>query len=332
MAKVSWSKVILILLIFPFLALVITVPMAYTYSEKVDYNIKSNHTYPTIGGYYYYPSINYSEIQKDRDFDANGVVVTDYGGSLGVQYNSVILSQYVLTIAPYASTNSDAHESMIVNLDFLLSNAKTTARGNLIYPYDFDWPANNESAPWYSSMAQGQAASALLWGYRLSSDTKYLEGAKKSIFTLVEENATFPFIKQKSGGIWFKEYPHYRYEVLDGSLATNAGIYDLYKSLDESDPDRHLLDQILSDSISCFKNSSHDFDSTLFGHYYDNKRTIPNPNYYSANLAWLEYLSTYDKEFETIRNGYEMEECDTLKKMVIWYWNRINYMYHRVIP
>ncbi|WP_095643138.1 D-glucuronyl C5-epimerase family protein [Methanosarcina spelaei] len=36
-------------------------------------------------------------------------------------------------------------------------------------------PINNESASWYSSMAQGQAASALLWGYRISNDTRYLE-------------------------------------------------------------------------------------------------------------------------------------------------------------
>jgi hypothetical protein len=332
MAKISWNKVILILLIFPFLFLVITVPMAYTYSEKVDYNIKSNHTYPTIDGYYYYPSINYSEVYEDRDFDEKGVVVANYGGSLGVQYNPVTLSQYVLVIAPYASTNSDAYESMIVNLDFLLSNAKTTARGNLIYPYNFDWPINNESAPWYSSMAQGEAASALLWGYRVSNDTKYLEGAKKSIFALVEENSTVPFIKQKNGGIWFKEYPHYQYEVLDGSLATNGGIYDLYKSLNESDPDRYLLEQILSDSISCFKNSSHEFDSVLFGHYYDNKGTIPNPNYYSCNLAWLEYLSTYDPELETIRNGYMMEECDTTTKLLMWYWNKVNNVYYRIMP
>jgi len=302
--------------------------MAYTYSEKVDYNIKSNHTYPTIDGYYYYPSINYSEVYGDRDFDEKGVVVANYGGSLGVQYNPVTLSQYVLVIAPYASTNSDAYESMIVNLDFLLSNAKTTARGNLIYSYDFDWHENNESAPWYSSMAQGQAASALLWGYRVSNDTKYLEGAKKSIFALFEENSTVPFVKQKNGGIWFKEYPHYPYEVLDGSLATNSGIWDLYKSLNESDPDRYLLEQILSDSISCFKNSSNEFDSLLFGHYYDNRRTIPNPNYYSTNLAWLQYLSTYDKELEVIRNRYMMNDCDTVKEILMWYWSKINNAYY----
>jgi len=177
-------------------------------------------------------------------------------------------------------------------------------------------------------MAQGQAASVLLWGYRISNDTRYLEGAKKSIFALIEENISVSFIKQKNGGIWFKEYLHYRYEVLDGSLTTNSGIYDLYKSLNESDPDRYLLEQILSDSISCFKNSSHEFDSTLFGHY-DNKRIIPNPNYYSCNLALLEYLSTYDKELETIRNGYMMEKCDTTTKMLIWYWNKVNNVYYK---
>lgn len=108
--------------------------MAYTYREKWTI-IRSNHTYPTIDGYFHYPSINYSETQKNRDFNENGVVVFYYGGSLGVQYNPVTLSQYILAIAPYASTNSDAYESMIVNLDFLLSNAKTTAGGNLIYSY-----------------------------------------------------------------------------------------------------------------------------------------------------------------------------------------------------
>lgn len=76
--------------------------------------IRSNHTYPTIDGYFYYPSINYSETQKNRDFNENGIVVFYYGGFLGVQYNPVTLSQYILAIAPYASTNSDAYESIIV--------------------------------------------------------------------------------------------------------------------------------------------------------------------------------------------------------------------------
>lgn len=327
-----WRKFALFLLVLPVIFLIITMPMAYMHSENIEYNIGENHTYPTINGYFYYLTENYSEVHNRAIFDENGVVLADYGGNLGRQYNPVTISQYVLSIAPYASTKSDAYDSMVVNLDFLLSNSKITAGDNLIHPYTFDWPINNETAPWYSSMAQGQAASALLWGYRTTNDTKYLDGAKKTVFALIEENSTVPFIKEKNGGIWLKEYPNYKYEVLDGSLAAIAGVYDLYRSMDASDPDRKVVELLLSESIIGFKLSSHEFDSTLFGHYYDNKRIIPNPNYYSANLALLEYLLTYDGELETIRNKYMMEDCGRIKKLIIWYWNRGKYIYHRVMP
>ncbi|MDI9633131.1 MAG: D-glucuronyl C5-epimerase family protein [Methanolinea sp.] len=326
------KSIIIIIFIFLLFFLAVTLPKAIDFSEKVDYCSLNGYSLPTKDGYYYLPSENFSTIRSERTFDNKGVVVYDYGGTIGKQYNPVTISQYVLSIAPYAYTNEEAYDSMRINLEFLLLNANITPKGNIIHPYNFDWPTNNESAPWYSSMAQGQAASAFLWGYRISNETRFYEGAKKSILALIEENSSVPFIKQKNGGKWLKEYPHYKYEVLDGSLAAIAGVYDLYRSLDESDPDKYLVESLLKDSIDGFKKSSHEFRSTFFGHYFDNSKIVPNPSYYSCNLAWLKYLSNYDPELEIIREGYIMKNCNLFKEIFIWYWNTtIYYIFHKTI-
>ncbi|NLL11386.1 MAG: hypothetical protein GX268_10980 [Methanomicrobiales archaeon] len=305
---------------------------AALYANNTHYFLDEENKYPLIDGFYYFESTNFSSVMN-KEFDNEGIVLVNYNGDVGKVYNPVSISQHIIGLVPYLNDNIYANESFYKNLDFLLAYGELTCENNLVFPYFFDWHHNNETAPWYSSMAQGQAASAFLWGYRFSGERKYLEGAKKSIFSLFEENSSKGFMKMKNNGVWFKEYPNYDFEVLDGSLATIAGIYDLYKALDDVDPERKIVGDKLNLSLISFKNSSHEFESILFGHYYDNKKTIVNPGYYSTNLRWLDYLSNYDESLNEIRNDYIMEDCGFFKKMIMRFWMRLSgFYYYKILP
>ena len=73
--------------------------------------------------------------------------------------------------------------------------------------------------------------------------------------------------------------------------------------------------------------------NVVIRHYYDNKKTIVNPGYYSTNLRWLDYLSNYDESLNEIRNDYIMEDCGFFKKMIMRFWMRLSgFYYYKILP
>ena len=289
-----------------------------------DYPYLDNAVWPTKNGFYFF-----TKGEKHRSFDDNGILYWDYGGNIGKQYNPVSIAQYVLSLV----SSPDDNEIRIIlrHLDFLISYAHRTPQGNLVYPYNFDWKPDNQIAPWYSAMAQGQVASALLWGNRLTNNPKYYDAAKESILALAENNNKYHFYKElKEGGLWLKEYPNNKWSVLDGSLAAIAGVYDLWRMMSHNDPTKDKITDLLKNSLLGFKNSSIYYKSYYFGHYFSDKKEIPSPSYFFSNLAWLHYISTYDREIVVIRESY-FKYINFFKKIMLIYRNsligRLLYVY-----
>jgi hypothetical protein len=266
---------------------------------RVLATLNNNFKFEMDDGFYHYVGVDLNEI--DALVDDRGIRIYDYEGDIGRQHNPVTISQFVLSLVANRE-NEHAKELLFKNLDFLIETAETTDDGNIVFPYHFDFPICDEQAPWYSGMAQGLAASAFLWGYRLSSDEKYLVSAKQAILALREKS--YGFLKPLQRGCWVKEFPNYRLTVLDGSLAAIAGIYDLTRSLDDSDPDKASIQELLDRCVIGFKSNSQVFDSPRAGHYFDDAFTLPTPGYHRSNLAWLAYLATYDGDLHEIHKKY----------------------------
>ena len=227
---------------------------------------------------------------------------------LGKQFNPVYAASAALTAVAYRE-DSRMPAFILAHLDALISGGETTASGNLVFPYRFDWPSAGQKAPWYSAMAQGQAASAFLWGYRLFGRADYLDTARRAILAIPEDRRR-PFYKTlpNSNGIWLKEFPGYRFNVLDGSLFAVAGVYDLWRSLAKDHPDHPKVARLLERSMAGLKQGIGCFEHPFWGHAANDFGAFRSAPYYRANLSLLNYLSEHEPSLSQYVKAYKLPD------------------------
>ena len=168
------------------------------------------------------------------------IPLVDYGyvngRYIGPQFNPVTVAQKI--IREYQSLNSSDDQynetlsQIIIQSDWILGNA-WDMKNYSILAYSFEFDPYDMHPPWFSSMAQGLSVQALAYTYMLTSDQKYLSGAKKLLQTF--------FIDVKQGGVthktpdsgwWYEEYasPTASKEprVLNGMMYTLIGLYEYH--------------------------------------------------------------------------------------------------------
>lgn len=311
-------------------ALACSAPFALRYLRLLEErSARKDVVFPRLEGFFYLNKVrSVAELGAVR-LSEEGVRLANYGPDLGLRRNPVTAAQFALSLVPHLH-DARARTLLRANLDYLMDEGVRTAESNLVFPYDFDWPWRGETAPWYSSMAQGQAASALLWGCRTFGESRYADAARRAILAMIE-NSPVRFSVPVKGGVWLKEYPGYGYDVLDGSLAAIAGVYDVWRSLDSSDPDRDRIGGLLTAAISGFKNSFERFESTTWGHYYSDRCSASAAGKYTATLAWLDYLATYDPDLRTLRKRATVEPRGRIANLVRIYGWGAKFVAHRIV-
>ena len=113
--------------------------------------------------------------------DARGVVLTNYGGTLGIQYNPVSIAQAAITYY-YAAVHSseslaekDAdRKSLLAQAEWLVTHQDSSGR----WLYKFAWLG--QPVPWVSAMAQGLGISALIRANAVRPDDRYLRAIAKA--------------------------------------------------------------------------------------------------------------------------------------------------------
>ncbi|MCK5118480.1 MAG: hypothetical protein KAQ78_02795, partial [Candidatus Latescibacteria bacterium] len=107
---------------------------------------------------YYYPILSKSPSHwSSLPVDQDGIVLIDYGGQIGKQYNPVTISQYALSnYNAYLETGEDSYkDELIKQADWLLEHQVITEKGFSVWYYNFDWDPKRYDckAPWISSMS-----------------------------------------------------------------------------------------------------------------------------------------------------------------------------------
>lgn len=319
------KKFYLTILIFFFTVLSYIFIRAYKNVDIYNYPEKDSCIFLQTEGFYHLNIKNLAFLDTFY-YDTNGIRMVNYGGKTGLAYNPVMIGITILNLIPFKDDDKISN-IIFKHLNFLLEYAQKTPKGNLLFPYYFDWPANNETAPWYSSMAQGIAASSFLWGYKICGDTTYFNAAKSCILSLLESNDKIKFYRQLESGIWLKEYPHFEYNVLDGSLFALAGVYDLYKSLQKNEPDYENVENFLNSAVEGFLSNANCFECILGNHYYSDDLFLADKNYYFINLALLEYLGNYNNKFIQARENFAIKSCSVFRSMIyVMYERAIHYL------
>ena len=116
---------------------------------------------------------------RDRD----GVIMLNYYGRLGLQYNPNAIAQQALGYYDLHLEHPDNPEhvrSFLAQSRWFLKHGRHVSDGVLLWEYRFPWEGRRFlTAPWRSALAQGQAISVLLRAHRLSGDNAYLEAARR---------------------------------------------------------------------------------------------------------------------------------------------------------
>lgn len=136
-----------------------------------------------------------------------------------------------------------------------------------------------------SAMAQGEGASALLRGYVVTNDEKYLRAAKKAIdFMLIPvENGGTTVYKNES--IIFEEYiGEGKSTVLNGWIFAVFGLFD-YCLLTK---DKQYL-EVLNKTITTMVQSLHCYDRGYWSNY-NTKGSITSPFYHNLHIEQLKVM------------------------------------------
>jgi hypothetical protein len=99
---------------------------------------------------------------------------------------------------------------------------------SLLWRYDMDVPKYGRRAPWFSSMAQGQAASVLVRAYIAVQDERYAEAAAAAVRPITSGRDTKGLVTQTADGPILEECPSEpRSHILNGWIYALWGLWDV---------------------------------------------------------------------------------------------------------
>jgi len=135
-----------------------------------------------------YPMNFVAKVTYKKHRDNDGVIMLDYGGELGVQYNPNAIAQAALGFYDLYMQSSELKnrklqqeldiKSFFTQVDWFVTHGRRVKNNILLWEYEFPFESREYlQKPWRSALAQGQAISVLIRAYILSEKEVYLKAA-----------------------------------------------------------------------------------------------------------------------------------------------------------
>ena len=275
-----------------------------------------------IGKYYkkddiagYYNDLT-GKVNKHTLLDSEGIVINMIEKNKMV-YFPISIFQYALGLWDlYIYNNTEILKMQFLKqCEWIISNQRSDGAWNCFNPIGYKQYS-------VSSMGQGQAISVLIRAYKMTSEIRWLESAKKAI--------NFMMMPVDSGGTllieginyYFEEYPDRigsKKTVLNGWIFTLFGIYDYLKV--ENDL---YIEGIYNKSIETLERSLKDYDIGYWS-YYDKNGRIASPAYHNLHIALLYVL------FDLSNKDIFKETADKWQKYNEKTFNRMHAITKKII-
>ncbi len=198
-----------------------------------------------------------SDFNNSNDFRIrykikNGVPKVDYrflDTQIGWQHNPVTVSQYALCLYDEYVNEIDEKklEKFYKQVSWLENNVVAQGENILALPYNFPHRWYKLSAPWYSGMAQGQAASVFVRAFNHSGEKKYLgfaQGLLNFMLLPVEQGGTLAQLEEND--LWIEECATDRPSlILNGHLFGLIGLIE-FNIYSEKDDFKYKCEQLLT--------------------------------------------------------------------------------------
>ena len=175
-----------------------------------------------------------SKADYEMLFDNQGVMMLDYLGEIGKQYNPCAVAQYGLGLISRYLEKRDEKDlrRAVIQADWLINCMKYTEKNiaRLEYEFKYDGYKMIQEEHYISGIAQAQAMSFLIRIYRLTGNEKYRKGVE-GLF----QSFLYPIMKggvinyDEEGRLYIEEILTEKVScVLDGFMYGIFGVYDYY--------------------------------------------------------------------------------------------------------
>jgi hypothetical protein len=136
------------------------------------------------------------------------VILVDYTGRLGVQYNPFYIGYYALACyEKFQKTGIQRYREIFFRqTDWFLRNVVYRKNDMAAWEYTFPW-RREISPPWISSLSQSIAISVLLRAWLLTNQPQYFDTAASAIKVLFSEIDQGGVMYRKNDKITFEQYP-----------------------------------------------------------------------------------------------------------------------------
>jgi len=191
-----------------------------------------------LNGLRRYPQNFEQKIGIIKTTDDRGVIMLDYKGDLGMQYNPNAIAQLALGYYDRILAGDDRINEFLQQAAFFIDRGRLVANDVLLWEYNFPFQLRGPvGSPWRSALAQGQGISVCLRAFELSKDERYLNAAHQGF-------NSFRFLaREHPGGVlddsraytWLEEYiiepPTH---VLNGFIWALWGVRDYAVAVNDS--------------------------------------------------------------------------------------------------
>lgn len=249
------------------------------------------HFRPDHLGEYYMTFLSKADYQGP--FDADGIPLLDYRGTLGRQYNPIAIAQFGLGNYNCYARSKDAgrKQKFLMIADWLKGNLVANAHGIPVWMHNFDWEYRDTlKAPWYSGLAQGQGISVLVRAYHETGQQEYLYAATRAAqaFHADVKDGGVAYRDAKKN-LWIEEYVVFPpTHILNGFLWASWGIYDYLLATGDAQ-----MKKLFKAIIETLRNELASFDTGFWSLYEQSGtrlRMIASPFYHALHIVQLEVM------------------------------------------
>lgn len=234
--------------------------------------------------------------------DEKGVVMYDYGGSVGAVYNPKVVAQYgIMNYNNYGETGDlQARQDFVNAANWLVENA--VDMGNYsIWQYYFRWSSyGGVEPPYASALAQAEGVYVLAMAHNMTGNERYLAEAKRAFGAFMvdyEEGGVASDEGRDSLFLPILAKPKLqKIYVLNGH--TNS-LFFIWKYYEYTHDYRALI--VFGKGINWLLGNLQKYDSGDWS-YYDQMNTKARHNYHQAHIVQLGRL--YDITGEPLLKQY----------------------------
>jgi len=269
--------------------------------------------------------------------DSAGVIMLDYGGNIGLQYNPNAIAQaalgfydlYLDSIEKNDKEKKELYKSRFMEQSqWFLNMGRLVMDDILLWEYTFPFEFREYlHAPWRSALAQGQGISVCLRAYHISKYDRYLQSAQKAFnsFRYLAREHQGGVLDDSNDNIWLEEYivnpPNH---VLNGFIWALWGVRD-YAVFFDDDYAWNLWDSCIKTLCKNLKNYDLGFWTSYDMAMAHSLRwpTMPSSIYYQRlHIIQMKamYALTGDTVFHSYAQRWESQLSNPLYRILSQIW------------